>query len=350
MKTLFVSELKNGASFVDVVFGISALSVSEDRNGRPYWSLSLLDKSGTIPAKVWSELVAQLAGLSFKPGDLCSVCGTVGEYRGQLQLTVTSLKKAELASQDLTDFLPCTDEDLAGLEQKIVSYLAKIEDPELQELLISLFDYYKQDYLRSPAATRNHHNFVGGLAEHVCEMLEVAEVMLKHYPEANPDLVYAGIIMHDIGKLKELTLNGFVFEYTAEGKLLGHITIGVNMLESFIAKHPDRFAKLEDSFKIALLKHIILSHHSKLEFGSPVRPGTIEAGIVAKVDILSSEVRIFQRVLNENQNSDGDFSPGEFALERTEIYLKTKSATLSNTSKQQTNQAKAQPASQAPLI
>lgn len=321
MKDVYVKDFKVGTSLDQVPLGLAALNVSEDKNGKSYWSIDFIDKSGSITGRAWSEVVSRLTNLGFKAGDICAVSGVVSEFRGKQQITILDLRKLDSIEFDLSDFLPHTHEDINNLDKKIFSYIERIADEEIRALLNDFYVEHRDAYLRSPAATHNHHNFVGGLAEHVVEMLEIADALLKHYPEASADLVYPGIILHDVGKLRELEVNGFVLNYTAEGKLLGHITIGVNMLESFVEKHSEKFSQLRDSFKLALLKHIILSHHSKLEYGSPVKPSTIEACIVSKIDDLSSEVRVFQRVLNENENTESDFSSSEFALDYTKVYL-----------------------------
>lgn len=335
MKDIYVKEFKVGTSVDQVALGLAALNVSEDKNGKSYWSIDFIDKSGSITGRAWSEVVARLNNSSFQAGDICAVSGIVSEFRGKQQITVVDMRKLDSGEFDLSDFLPHTHEDIRSLDKKISSYIERVADDEIRELLYDFYHDHRDAYLRSPAATHNHHNFVGGLAEHVVEMLEISDALLQHYPEASADLVYAGIILHDVGKLRELEVNGFVLNYTAEGKLLGHITIGVSMLESFVEKHSEKFSQMRDSFKLALLKHIVLSHHSKLEYGSPIKPSTIEACIVSKIDDLSSEVRVFQRVLNENENSESDFSGSEFALDYTKVYLRSHKV-LTNKNKKKT--------------
>jgi len=310
-KTYFITQLENGQTLEGELFGLATIKRANDRNGKPYLDLELVDKTGSIKAKVWSDSLSKIDKSVLTEGTVINVNGLVGEFNGNAQLTVYSISKTE--EFDLSDFLQSTKHEIDELWEQVEDRVDDIADAELKKLLEKLLQTYEEEMRKSPAARGIHHNYVGGLLEHVVEMLKMSDSVVELYPEADPSLVTAGIIMHDIGKIKELRIDGFQITYSKVGKLIGHIPLGLEILNNLDAKMLSEEIRLQ-------LAHIILSHHFILEFGSPVTPKTIEAMIVSKLDDLSSKVRIVQRVLESNQDNKNEFSAREFSID-SEVYL-----------------------------
>lgn len=312
-KKTFIKDFENGETLDGVLLGINQFKKATGRNGKPYLDLEFVDKSGSIKAKVWAEGLAKIDETVVAEGEIVSVNGIVGEFNGIPQLTINFISKVDEGDYDLGDFLPATTKNVDELWEKVEDHVDDISDSELKALLEKLLTDYESEIRLSPAASGVHHHYIGGLLEHIVEMLEICDAVLKLYPEADPSLVIAGVIFHDIGKIRELKVDGFRIAYTKEGKLLGHISIGFGML--------NKLAKdiVSDETRLRL-GHIILSHHFVLEYGSPVTPKTIEAMIVSKVDDLSSKVRLVQKVLKNNEENPSEFAPREFGLDG-EVYL-----------------------------
>ncbi len=310
-KQIFIKQLKNGQTLDDELFGINIIKRANDKNGKPYIDLELIDKTGTIKGKIWSDNFMGIEQKALQEGKVASITGRVTEFNSHLQINIYALKLVE--EFDISDFVSKTEKNIGELFNQLLGVINNIKTPEIKGVLLKLIDLYGEDIKVTPAAKSVHHNYIGGLLEHIIEMLEISEIVLKLYPEADPDIVKAGIIFHDIGKIEELKVDGFQINYTIKGKLLGHISIGALIFAKLSEKILDDKIRLE-------IEHIILSHHYLLEFGSPVTPKTIEAVIVAKIDDLSSKTRLVQKILKNNEDNASDFAPREFGLEG-EVYL-----------------------------
>ncbi|MFW5702491.1 MAG: 3'-5' exoribonuclease YhaM family protein [Candidatus Dojkabacteria bacterium] len=322
MKDTFVKDLRSGGAMTGLVLGLSEFREAQDKNGNTYWDLVLQDKTGQIKAKVWGEKVQEHSGLNPEPGKIYELDVVIGEYRGELQLTVNRIKELAEAEANLSDFVASSEIPRDEVAVRLEKYITKITDPELKKIIQSFWDKYKLKFLKWPAAQRNHHQYLGGLSDHTLEMLDIASSILPHYPRANKDLVYAGIFLHDSGKMLELQINGFSVLYTTQGRLKGHIVLGLELLNDLIANELDEYPGFSDSRKYLILSHIILAHHGKVEYGSPVPPQTLESAIVAKSDVLSNDARIFNRVIAEHEGLDADFTPKrEFTVENVYVYL-----------------------------
>ncbi len=227
--------------------------------------------------------------------------GTVEDYRGVLQLNIFGASRVSESS--VADYMEASAFNLDDLWAQLLAHIDSIQAPEIKKLLAKVLtdaDLVRK-YKTYPAAEYVHHDFQGGLLEHVVEMMDVAQPLKKYYPEANFDLVITGIFFHDIGKLWELEPVGVTTQRTNEGYLMGHLVksfeVFTNLAEGVLTQEQ----KLS-------LQHIILSHHGTREYGSPVIPASIEASIVYSIDVLSTRIRIFQKVLRKNAETEGDFS------------------------------------------
>jgi|GEM_PF-255038 len=318
MKEIFVKDITLGEKLSRVAFGIAEFTKASDKSGKPYWGLTLQDSSGTIAAKVWSEGVTLFQNLDLKAGSVIDVDALVSDFRGVLQLSISNMRVLKEGEYSIEDLLATSKYSQDELKTKVFNYVSKIKHTKLQALISGLLTKHQDKYFAAPAAKTNHHNFYGGLAEHVIEMLEMADPVLESYPSANADLVRAGVIMHDIGKIKELSYSNFAVTYTIPGKLIGHIVIGTMLLQEENLLLPKN-QQISQAL-LTELSHIILSHHGIMEYGSPVVPKTLEAIIVSRLDDMSSKVRMFDHVIN-GSSSEAEFSSYHMGA-GTEMYLK----------------------------
>ena len=223
---------------------------------------------------------------SFEPGDFLQVKGKVQLFQGSLQLILNTFDRLDSNRIELTDFLPHTRHDVSKLLERLKAAVRKVSDPHLRALGETYFidDEFMRAFSRCPAGVKVHHAYVGGLLEHVVTMMDVAEKVLPIYPEVNRDLVIMGVFLHDSGKVRELSFTRS-FSYSDEGQLLGHLTIGIEMLAEKARQVPDLTGEPFPPELLLRLKHLILSHHGEPEFGSPKVPMTPEAVALHAIDL-----------------------------------------------------------------
>jgi 3'-5' exoribonuclease len=283
LRKIFVKEIKDRAQ-VDSVFLVKEKITAMAKNGKPYLTLRLMDKSGEVDAKVWDN-VDTLAAL-FDKDDFISVRSKASVYLGKMQLVIAELRKVPEEEVVLIDFLPETERDIREMEAELAAFVATLSDANLRMLLASFFDdpEFLAIYRTAPAAKGMHHVYLGGLIEHSLAVATLVDRIVPLYAGLNRDLLIAGALLHDVGKVREMTYLRS-FDYSDEGKLLGHITIGVEMVQEKIAQLPGFPRELA-----MLLQHMLLSHHGQYEFGSPKRPKTLEATILNYLDDLDSKI------------------------------------------------------------
>jgi len=292
MKKLTVIELalKKDREEIRDFFLVSALQERSDKNGKAFLVLTLSDKTGQVEARMWDATANSVA---VSMGDVAEVAASVESYLGRQQLRILRIQRATPGTYSLAEYLPSTTQDVNVLWAKLLSAVAGLEDPNLKLLLHSILeDPSIAPALReAPAAKQLHHAWIGGLLEHVVSLLGLAEGVTANYPDLNRDLIYTGVILHDIGKLQELSWRR-CFEYTLEGQLLGHIQMGYSLVERHIAALPGFPPRLR-----LLILHMILSHHGKLEFGSPKLPMFPEAVVLNFLDDLDAKMQAMRTEL-----------------------------------------------------
>ncbi len=276
---------------IDDIFVLSEKSMAHKRDGNPYMRVSLTDKTGRIKGVVWDN-VDQIAGAA-QAGDFVQISATAGEYRGMLQLVISSLKAVPAETVTLADYLPTTARDVDQMFERLKALIDTIASPSLKSLMAAFWSdtAFVQQFKQAPAAKKMHHAYIGGLLEHTLSMAILAEKMAGHYGGVDRDLLLVGAVMHDIGKVHELAYQQSI-DYTDEGRLLNHIVIGLEMVEAKI--------QLLDDFpqdKAALIKHMIVSHHGAREFGSPEPPKTIEAVLLNYIDEIDSRVNAIREFM-----------------------------------------------------
>ena len=276
----------------------------------PYLSLALEDSSGTLDAKFWNlteEMIAQ-----YTTGMVVEAHGDILFHRNAKQLRVRKL--IPLEGKNVNDYVQNAPMSKTEMEEEIMEVVLAMKNEMLQKIVLRILDQKQEEFYSYPAATKNHHNFVGGLAYHTLCMLHMAKHVVSEYTWLDADLLYAGVLLHDVGKTVELS-QPVLPEYTMEGNLLGHISI--------MASYIDQKAReegIQDEECVTLLKHMILSHHGKMEFGSPVLPMIPEAEVLNLLDNLDSRLYMMKQSLE--QTKPGQFGPRVFALENRMIYRK----------------------------
>ena len=303
IKELEQGDLIDGAYLIkDAVKGVT-------NAGLNYLTIILQDSSGYLEGKKW-EVSADDLKICY-PGNIVYVTGETNTYKGKLQAKIFSVKEVNKNNIDLSDLLIESPIKISILEEKFKNYLNKIVNPDCKAIVNDIFARYYKDFKEFPAATKNHHEFYHGLIYHTISMCELAEMIAHHYEDVDLDLLISGCLLHDLGKVIELS--GIVgTKYTIEGNLLGHLTIGMAIIR-------ETANKLGIKSEIPLLlEHMVLSHHGKLEYGSPVLPQTKEALILSIVDDLDANMMSLEKALEVTP--EGEMSEKIFPLDNRSFY------------------------------
>jgi 3'-5' exoribonuclease len=300
---------------VEEVYLVGDKQLRANRNGNLYLQLELRDRTGAISARLWNA--GEQLFRSFEAGDFLLVKGKVQLFQGALQMILSHLSAVEPEKVHLADFLPHTEHDVSKLLERLRGLLRRLGNPHLRALVecFLMDDEFVRGFCQAPAGVRNHHAYLGGLLEHVVTLLDAAERLLPLYPELDRDLLLAGVFLHDIGKVRELSY-GRAFAYTDEGQLIGHLVIGVEMVNEKVARVPDLTGEPFPPELLLRLKHMILSHHGSYEFGSPKLPMTPEAIALHHLDNLDAKVHSFTRDIREDRNHTSAWTPFNQALQR----------------------------------
>ena len=290
MKKRFITDIKAG-DVVDDVFVLAEKILLQKRDGNNFLNVVLSDKTGTLKGVVWDNVDQITAGVT--SGDFVSIRGTVGEYKGTLQLVVKTMDLCPREALDPKDFLPATSRDIDGMFQRLVKITASLTTPYLKKLFDAFWEdeEFVRKFKTAPAAKKMHHAYIGGLLEHTLSMTSLADKVAGHYSGIDRDLLVSGAVLHDIGKTDEFEYQ-FKIDYTDEGRLLNHIVIGLKMVD-------EKLSGIEDfpEDQIFLLKHMVVSHHGVREFGSPEPPKTIEAVLLNYIDEIDSKVNAIREFM-----------------------------------------------------
>lgn len=298
---------------IDHFLLIKKLELRSTRSGNDFLSTELGDKTASLSANIWEGFANIAAKASV--GDVVKVNGTIEEYQNSLQIRVTSIRLATQSDEvSAKDFLPKSKRDLPVMKEEFNKKVDSISDKLLKKLLKQIFSEEQfEKFCNAPAGKSWHHAYIHGLIEHTLEIIKICELICEFHSELNRDLIIAGAMLHDIGKIEELSFES-VFEYTDKGKLIGHIVIASNLVRDEIKKIPGFPVELENG-----LIHLILSHQGKLEHASPVVPKTAEAIALYQADELSAKVNAYKNVI------DSELKPGSnwtryIQLAETDLY------------------------------
>lgn len=305
MKEFFIAD---AAKFENVrvvsYFALVTVSVREKKGGGgQYLALVLGDKSGQMEARMWEEFADSIG--TCNEGCYVKVQGQVSKYQGKFQITLEKMRLAAAAEVEVADFLPTTHFDVEMMWAELRGFVSSFRNEDLRRLVFAFLDDddLAAAYKSAPAAKRLHHAWLGGLLEHVLALVKVCLATAPFYLEVDADLLVTGAILHDIGKVKELSWANS-FSYTMEGQLVGHISIAQRMLEEKVrglGEFPERLR--------VLVEHMILSHHGKYEFGSPKLPMTPEAILLSALDDLEAKFEAMRREFDAAANAGK--KPGE---------------------------------------
>ncbi len=308
MKPAYVADLVADQTITSF-FLVHEKEIRATREGKPYLRLELGDRTGTVEARMWENF--ESAAGTIERDDFVKVQGRVEVYRNKTQLSLDRLRRAELGEVDPADYFPHTTEDVEKLYSQLCEFVASVGNPWLKRLLEGVVEDPEivPKLKRAPAAKTIHHAYLGGLIEHIVSLCGLCHAVAMHYPEADADLLMTGAILHDIGKIDELSYERS-FSYTIEGQLLGHIVLELEI----ITKKIDAIEGFPRELK-TLVQHLLISHHGQYVFGSPKLPMFREAVMLHYLDDLDSKMGAMRTTL-ASEKGEGDWTAWSAALER----------------------------------
>ena len=312
MKTPYVNELKPN-QVVETSFLVQSKEIRQKKGGELYLSLFLADRTGELDAKMWDNVNDVLN--EFERDDFVKVKGMIQVFHNKPQMTIHKMRRMHESEIHFSDYFPSSKRDPEEMWRELRGIVAGIASPHLKGLLEAILgdDDVARRYRIAPAAKQIHHAFLGGLIEHVLSVCGMAKAAAAHYANIDYDLLITGAILHDIGKIYELNYERG-FSYSNEGQLIGHISIAMRMIGDKMRDLPD-FPPLVRS----LVEHMILSHHGKLEFGSPKLPQFPEALLLHYLDDLDSKMEAMRALIENDRQVDGCFTSYNSALERSAL-------------------------------
>lgn len=286
----FIKDMREGDR-IGAIYLCKHKQAAMTKNGKPYENVILQDKTGVIAGKIWDP---NSQGIDeFESLDYIELMGDVTSFAGALQLNIKRVRKAGEGEYEPADYLPVSRRNREEMYQELLSYINSVQNPWLNKLL-NHFYVEDQEFIKaftfSSAAKSVHHSFVGGLMEHTLSVVRLCQHYVDTYPYLNRDLLITSGIFHDMGKTREISLFP-MNDYTDDGQLLGHITIGAEMLHDGIRAIPDFPVKLESE-----LKHCMLAHHGELEYGSPKKPALAEAVALNLADNTDAKLQTLREV------------------------------------------------------
>ncbi|UOF01111.1 3'-5' exoribonuclease YhaM family protein [Bdellovibrio reynosensis] len=287
---------------VDSLFLVKEKHVAVGKNGRPFMGLQLGDATGSIDARLWDR-VDELSR-EFDVGDVIRVKGLVQLFQNRKQLIVHRLEKVDSSTVNFEEYIPKASKNVEDMYVELLQMVRTMKNDHLRQLTLDTLEdpEIRPMVLKAPAAKTIHHAWLGGLLEHILSICKIMDFMGTHYPFLNRDLLLFGGIFHDIGKLWELSYDNGI-SYTDRGRLIGHMQIACELID----KKSSRILGFNEELR-DICKHIILSHHGKLEYGSPKRPKFLEAMVVAMIDDFDSKVATLKTVIDSERGSGEKWS------------------------------------------
>ncbi len=304
----YINEIREGENVVEH-FLCKSKQTLKSRAGKSYLSLKLQDKTGTVDAKVW-ELNNDIK--AFDENEFIKIDGTAIVYQNDIQLNVKRIRRSLEGEYDPMDYIPSTEKNIEEMTKELLGYINTIKNNFVKKLLEEIFinNSVISKKLKYHSAAKNiHHGYMGGLVEHTLSVTQICDFMAPRYKYVDRDILIATAMLHDIGKIYELS-DFPENDYTDDGQLLGHIIIGTELITE-TAKKIDGFPKKLES----LLKHSILSHHGEYEYGSPQLPKTIEAFILHCADNMDAKVKVIEEMI-DTDNTAGSWVGYQKMLQR----------------------------------
>lgn len=312
MKKVFIGSLIEGDKVEDF-FMIKSTDTKTDKNGNFYLDMVAGDNTGEMICRKFRATPDEIDMISV--GEIFKIKGIVKEYNSSKNLNANQIEKVIEPDQiNILDFVSAAPVNPEDMLETIKAYIKKIENKEIKNIVIEIYRQYKEKLMYYPAAKSNHHSVKSGLLYHMMRMLKSAEALGTVYNNINMDLLYAGILLHDICKIEEMESNtlGIVSDYTMEGKLLGHIIMGIKLIEKTAEK-----MGIDREISV-MLEHMLLSHHYYADFGSPKKPMFLEAELLHYIDMIDARVYDFENAI-ENVKP-GEFSDKIWVLDNRNVY------------------------------
>ncbi len=300
---------------IDQVFRVGAKQLRPNRNGNLYLQLELTDRTGSIEARMWNATEGLYR--SFDNGDYLRVQGATQLFQGALQLIASSISRVDPAEVDPADFAPSGEVPIDRLVARLSQMLRSMSNPHLRNLAeCFLIDETLMNKLaEAPAGIKHHHAYPGGLLEHIVNLMEVVLRVAPCYPQVDRDLLLMGAFLHDLGKVDELCYQR-EYAYSDEGQLVGHLVMGVCLLESKLAEVEKLAGEPVPAETALRLKHMLVSHHGQYDYGSPKLPMTLEAVALYCLDNLDSKINCFAQLMREDPNVGSTWTNYHTALGR----------------------------------
>ncbi len=314
MTRQYVNTLSDGLAVTEV-FLLADKQMRANRNADLYLLAQLRDKTGLISGLMWNVNEETMSDM--EPGSYVKIKGKVQLFQGNLQIILTHISKVADDSVDPDEFIPQPATDSKRNLDRLTELLGTITDQSLKTLMLDILadSEIVDGLMKAPAGVKTHHSYQGGLLDHVVNLTETAVRIRDLYPKVNFDLVIAGILLHDIGKIRELEFET-IFGYTDEGQLLGHLQIGCDILQEKIIAFNQKSSAPFPQESALRLKHMILSHHGSYEFGSPKLPMTLEAIVLHHLDNLDAKVNEFLQMMDSDPNRQSSWTPYNSRIDR----------------------------------
>ncbi len=309
-KNQSIKDIDDGQHVQDL-FLVKEMRRAETKNGKPYLMLTVMDATGEMAGRVWEQADRFMEECA--PGSVISLNGQAQSYKDILQLKINSLAAVDSTHLDLSLFLPAAAGDINAMADELTAFAESITDTHLRGLLLEFFrdDDFMKDLKKAPAAKLMHHAYIGGLLEHTLAVTRLADMVAGLYPSLDRSLLLSGAMLHDIGKIQEFSFENYPFDYSDCGRLVGHMVLGVEMLQEKtvpLASFPDDL--------LVRLKHMILSHHGKHEFGSPAVPMVLESFVLHFIDDMDAKINYIDRLGNQAKDEGYQWTEYQRTLER----------------------------------
>ncbi len=315
MTDIFIDQLRPGQK-VNGTFALRARRLLPFRNGSGhYLAVVLGDKTGQVDGRAWESAEEIYHGCQVE--DIVKIQGEVTEYNGKVQIQISIMSVCREGEADPSRFIPSSRLNRETAREKLFSLLDSLDDIHLKSLLSLIFsdNDFLNAFVAAPAAKRNHHAAIGGLLEHSLGIAGAAEQIAQVYPEINRDLLVTGALLHDMGKIEEYAFSTGI-NFTDDGRLLGHIVLGVRLLDRYISQLHD----FPEELRLKLL-HMLVSHHGQYEWQSPKRPKILEAAILHHLDMIDMTVDMFSSAVKSRENQEDHWTEWIRGLDRY-IYCK----------------------------
>jgi 3'-5' exoribonuclease len=307
---VYINEIKENEN-VDSFFLVKEKSSAMTKTGNAYVKLKLGDRSGELEGRIWTSV--ETLAERFEKDDFVHVNGKTATYHDHLQVNITQIEKVDEEAVLLSDFFPMAEKDIDGMFQSLLEISGQVKDPYLGQLLRLFWEDepFLKRFKMAPASKWLHHTYLGGLLEHTLSLAQLVVKNASHYSGMNLDLLLTASLLHDLGKVDELSYCRS-FDYSDEGRLLGHIILGMERVEEKIRQLPD-FPK----YLSTLLKHLLISHHGQYIWGSPKRPMTLEAVMLHFLDDMDAKMNGIRQFLKINVPEGSKWSPYHRTFEQS---------------------------------